>query len=615
MDVGALFCARKNCSEKRADAKTLAFTMVVLAGLVAICGTTPLLAQSPSFSDFSSTAQLTLNGSAGQSGSVLRLAPNPLSETTTQNAGSAWFNFLQPVAEGFSTTFTFQTTGTSIETPHGDGIAFVIQNAPPPVEIGPPGGLQALGGTGAAIGYGGGFAFPYDGKTTASGIANSLAIEFDTHLDVANNDPNANHVAVQSCGPNANSADHNATYSPSVNVLLPCKLAIATAPVPVTLADGNPHIVRIDYAPAVDCVECLPILQVTIDGHAVFEGGVSVDLTTLLHLANPTDTVADSAYVGFTGATGADVENNDILSWTFTPHGSETIVKTNLPANQFTTFSFGSYLYKVRPNKGIDKLAVTAVPTDFNSFNPGPKFPSQCIIYDNTGNQCVEFQAVCTPNDPNNNQCNTVSYDVVTSYDVPSSESNILRPGFLKATGQPCPPPVPFDQNIITAFSQTRTDPTTKGSSKPSFSCFVAVQNVHYSPADVDIANVTSPKVRTGSNLTYLIPVLNFGPASAQGVAITDTIPSGTNFVNAALCTFSSGCSTTSCSVSGGVATCTVGTLDPFALQVMVLVVNVTATSGTITDTATTTFFNPDPRPADNVATAVTVISNKRGDD
>jgi uncharacterized repeat protein (TIGR01451 family) len=607
MDVGALFCARKNCSEKRADPKTLAFTMVVLAGLVAMCGTTPLLAQSPSFSDFSSTANLTLNGSAAQVGNVLRLAPDPLSETTTQNAGSAWFNFQQPVAGGFSTTFTFRITNTGIETPPGDGIAFVIQNAPTP-EVGP-GGVHALGGTGAAIGYGHGFAYPFDGHTTTSGIAHSLAIEFDTHQDELNSDPNANHIAVQSCG----SGPNNANHTPSE---ISCTLGInsLTNLLPlITLADGAVHTARIDYTSPAEC-DCDGMLQVTLDGQGVFtsqnENAITpLDLGGLLGLGE-----GGTAWVGFTGATGDDVENNDILSWTFTPHGSETIIKTNLPANQFTTFSFGSYLYKVRPNKGIDKLAVTAVPTDFNSFNPGPKFPSQCIIYDNTGNQCVEFQAVCTPNDPNNNQCNTVSYDVVTSYDVPSSESNILRPGFLKATGQPCPPPVPFDQNIITAFSQTRTDPTTKGSSKPSFSCFVAVQNVHYSPADVDIANLANPKVKTGSNLTYVIPVLNFGPASAQGVAITDTIPSGTNFVNVALCTFSSGCSTKPCSVSGGVATCTVGTLDPFALQVMVLVVNVTATSGTITDTATTTFFNPDPRPADNVATAVTVISNKRGD-
>ena len=170
-----------------------------------------------------------------------------------------------------------------------------------------------------------------------------------------------------------------------------------------------------------------------------------------------------------------------------------------------------------------------------------------------------------------------------------------------------------FDSNIITAFFQTRTDPTTKGSSKPTFSCFAAVQNVTYSPADVDIANVASPKVVTGSNLTYLIPVINFGPSTAQGVNITDTIPTGTTFVSAGLCSFTNGCSANECSVSGGAVSCTVGSMNPFAFEVMVVVVHVTAPAGTVLkDTATSTAFNPDPRPADNVATVTTYVVNKK---
>ena len=50
-------CAREK-SERRTSAKTLVLTIALLAGLVAIVGTTPLLAQSPSFPDFSSTTNL-----------------------------------------------------------------------------------------------------------------------------------------------------------------------------------------------------------------------------------------------------------------------------------------------------------------------------------------------------------------------------------------------------------------------------------------------------------------------------------------------------------------------------------------------------------------------------
>ena len=144
-------CAREK-SERRTSAKTLVLTIALLAVLVAIVGTTPLLAQSPLISPiFSSTTNLVFNGNALQSGNVLRLNPSAQGQ-----AGSAWYSVLQPVANGFSTTFRFQITNAS--TPSADGIAFVIQNSEA--------GLQALGDGGGGIGY--------------QGISNSLAIEFDT---------------------------------------------------------------------------------------------------------------------------------------------------------------------------------------------------------------------------------------------------------------------------------------------------------------------------------------------------------------------------------------------------------------------------------------------------
>ena len=549
------FCA---CG-KRIRTKSVVLT---IAFILAVAAATPLLAQNPSFSDFSSTANLQLNGSAVKVNNILQLNPS-----LQNQAGSAWYTLLQPVAGGFSTTFSFKITNPS--NPTADGIAFVVQNSGA--------GLQALGDGGGGLGY--------------QGIPNSLAVEFDTYANPT--DPEwdgtgsapANHIAVQSCGTSANSADHTV-----------CELNLATSP--VQLANGSTHTVRIDYvtnvAPPDNCGEFCPtsFMQVTIDGSAVFEGnGVPVDLSTLLNLANPSDQVADSAYVGFTGATGFFQEENDILSWTFTPHSGQTITQNNLPPNQFTTFNFGSYLYKVKPNVGVDTLAVTEVPTDPGSFNPGANFPgADCIIYDSTGGKCIEFHAQCT-----GATCSNVSYDVVTSYDVPSGPP-ITNPGFLKATGQDCVPGITFDSNIITSFLQTRTDPTTKGSSRPSFSCFVAVSNVTYAPADLDIVNLSSLKVKQGANLSYVATATNFGPSSAQGVAITNTIPAGTTYVASSLCTLTNGCSSDPCSFAAGTASCAVGNMDKFGLEFMVLTVKVTANPGTIlSDTATISAFNPDP--------------------
>jgi len=99
-------------------------------------------------------------------GNVLRI-----NSANVGQVGSVWFNKLQPVSDGFLTTFTFQTTPPT-QIPDGpppppfpaDGFAFVIQNSAS--------GLRALGQGGGAIGYG--------SLGDAPGIDNSVAIEFDT---------------------------------------------------------------------------------------------------------------------------------------------------------------------------------------------------------------------------------------------------------------------------------------------------------------------------------------------------------------------------------------------------------------------------------------------------
>jgi uncharacterized repeat protein (TIGR01451 family) len=122
------------------------------------------------------------------------------------------------------------------------------------------------------------------------------------------------------------------------------------------------------------------------------------------------------------------------------------------------------------------------------------------------------------------------------------------------------------------------------------------VQNLTYLPADLDIVNLASSRVRQGANLTYVATTTNFGPSGAQGVAISNTIPAGTTYLSSSLCSLSNGCSNTPCTFAAGTASCTVGNLDKFGLEFMLVTVKVTAKPGTIlSDTATISAFNPDP--------------------
>jgi hypothetical protein len=101
-------------------------------------------------------------------GNVLRI------NSANGQVGSVWFTKLQPVSEGFSTTFRFQTA-LPTQIPDGpppppfpaDGFAFVIENSAS--------GLKAPGQGGGAIGYG--------SLGDASGIDNGATIEFDTFAD------------------------------------------------------------------------------------------------------------------------------------------------------------------------------------------------------------------------------------------------------------------------------------------------------------------------------------------------------------------------------------------------------------------------------------------------
>jgi hypothetical protein len=431
--------------------KKTAFTLLCCTALMLVLAGAPTaVAQSPSFSDFSSTANLTLNGNAqapvnNGTSNVLRLTP-----ATSSQAGSAWFNIQQPVSGGFTTTFQFQFSAASA--PPADGIAFVIQNS----------SLSALGQGGGSIGYadGGGTCgeFLCD---TGGGIPSSLAVEFDTYNNgSATDDPNGNHIAVQSCGviegtPQPNSPAHG---TPNDYNFPDCLIGTIASPIP-TMSDGAVHTVIIDYTPCIgDC--SLGTLTVNLDGTVV--------LTTAVTIDNELNLNAGAAWVGFTSGTGEFFENHDILSWTFTPHSSSSVNNLDIPPGTTGVFSFGSFNYKVQNTTAGDmNVSVTAIPKPANTTF-GPNFPTaKCIVYDGTGGNCWEFQAIC-----NSGTCDSADFPLLTSYD---ATGPFPGPGFLKGPA-PCNTTI-FATNQITDFFVTRVDPTTKGNSGGTISCWVATKN------------------------------------------------------------------------------------------------------------------------------------------
>jgi hypothetical protein len=481
-----------------------------IAALAAMAVVTPVLAQSPNFPNFSSVANLTLNGNAAQSGTVLRLTP-----TLQQQDGSAWFNVKQPVTGSFTTTFTFRISNDQATYSFpADGIAFVIQNSPV-TESG--GGAGALGGAGGGIGF--------------LGIPNSLAVEFDTFPNGNLDNNNANHVAVQSCMNLPNTVDETSSCSLGRNYGLP-----------ITLADQNPHTVTITYVPPptgsgpgrLDVILDNTDLFPATTGDGAHPAGVSFDMTTL-GLDNGT------AWVGFTGATGALVENNDILSWTFTPQAQSGVANTTTPLvlnfNGGTGGTNTGYDYNAQllnHTGGLTSTTVQVQPILISEedceklVDANPAFGhAQCFVFENADGKgtrsAVLYELTCP--DLSGGSCDQPNFfaDLGADYvfqkaDNPGFQvlNSTIGPyaGWLKGDGgvpgHPCAvnpnnPNTPlFHSNQITSFSVTG-DPTgiTKGRGIPGGSCWVATYGTSgEAPSRVTIASPTFTIYNQNSTVT-----------------------------------------------------------------------------------------------------------------
>ena len=241
------------------------------------------------YDNFRNPKSLQLLGNAASvttaDGPVLQLTPSAIGQ-----AGAAWS--AAPIAltpgGGFSTFFMFRLSqpGGMVDidgVPGGDGIAFLIQSAG-----------YLYGTAGGGLGY--------------EGIPNSLAVEFDTWDNGPQNgtpgDINGNHVAINSNG---------AANDP------------ISVPVTDPLNNGQIWYVWIDYDGLSQDLEVR--LSETPVRPLTNLLSTPVNLPAILGTTN--------AFVGFTAATGAAYEEQDILAWKFmalpTTRVTGTFALTNPP--------------------------------------------------------------------------------------------------------------------------------------------------------------------------------------------------------------------------------------------------------------------------------------------
>jgi hypothetical protein len=169
---------------------------------------------------------------------------------------TAWFN--TPVnIQSFTTTFTFQQTAAT-----ADGFTFAIQNSAP--------GIWALGGNGQDLGYG--------------GIGSSVAVKFDLHNNAGEG------------------SDSTGFYTDG---------AIPTLPsVDMTSSGINLHSGDIMQAVVSYDSTTLTLTLTDTVTNATFVTSTAINI--------PAVVAGNTAYVGFTGATGGSTAVQRILHWTYT---------------------------------------------------------------------------------------------------------------------------------------------------------------------------------------------------------------------------------------------------------------------------------------------------------
>lgn len=102
------------------------------------------------------------------------------------------------------------------------------------------------------------------------------------------------------------------------------------------------------------------------------------------------------------------------------------------------------------------------------------------------------------------------------------------------------------------------------------------------------------------STLTYTIPILNEGLASATVVSLADTVPAGTSFVSAS--------STQGTCTQVAATVCTIGTIASGSTVTVTIVVTTPGSATTLTNSATATTTATDPNTLNNTASAFTVV-------
>ncbi|PIQ76580.1 hypothetical protein COU78_02635 [Candidatus Peregrinibacteria bacterium CG10_big_fil_rev_8_21_14_0_10_49_24] len=234
-----------------------------------------------------------------------------------------------------------------------------------------------------------------------------------------------------------------------------------------------------------------------------------------------------------------------------------------------------------------------------------------------TRNSVISYSVTATNNGPGTATSVVISDAVPTGLTFNSGASdlscvlngsNVLCNGFNLASGQSRTVTIAFNvpagatcggtiANVASVASAV-TDPVSSNNTSQTVSTTIDCSSEN---ADVRITKTGPSTVLKGGTLSYTLNVTNGGPATAQGVTISDPVPSGL--------TFNPSASSPNCILNGSNVLCNNIALANGQTQSVIIAFNVptTATCGALyTNQATVSSSSTDPVSSNNTSQTVT---------
>jgi len=279
------------------------------------------------------------------------------------------------------------------------------------------------------------------------------------------------------------------------------------------------------------------------------------ELTAVSSTISPTNSTSnDAQFCANTTCSLDTVAPGETVTIRLTATLSADVVVPGVVINSAAVRSANPEMYSTNNNDGVtvvvsadDTLAITkSAPS---KINPGELLTYQ-IVVSNSGPSAATSVTIS----------DTLPLELMNLFVTSSQGSCVIVGGLLS-----CNIDTLHVDKSASVFVTGRVDESATGaivnraaatSDADSIGVSDEVQTLTVAVSDLALSKEATPTVVAGELITYTLTAYNYGPSTARGVMITDTLPSGMTFAEAGIVSSGTFSGTTNCGHNAGVVVC-----------------------------------------------------------